>query len=76
MIDFVLEDVNRLRPRLASNDQRKVDEYLNSVREVELRIARASQPKRTIPMELLICNPFPCLRPLAFRATTKNTLGS
>jgi hypothetical protein len=47
MIDFVLEDVNRLRPRLASNDQRKVDEYLNSVREVELRIARASQPKRT-----------------------------
>ncbi len=47
MIDFVLEDVNRLRPRLASDDQRKVDEYLNSVREVELRIARASQPKRT-----------------------------
>ncbi|MFM7317267.1 MAG: DUF1552 domain-containing protein, partial [bacterium] len=25
MIDFVLEDVNRLKPRLAANDQRKVD---------------------------------------------------
>jgi hypothetical protein len=46
MIDFVMEDVNRLRPRLGANDQRKVDEYLNSIREVELRIARASQPQR------------------------------
>jgi len=45
MIDFVLEDVNRLKPRLAANDQRKVDEYLNSIREVEMRIARASRPK-------------------------------
>ncbi|MFM1800901.1 MAG: hypothetical protein RJA81_253 [Planctomycetota bacterium] len=49
MIDFVLEDVNRLRPRLGSNDQRKVDEYLNSIREVELRIARASQTKSDNP---------------------------
>lgn len=44
MIDFVLEDVQRLRPRLAANDQRKVDEYLNSIREVEIRIAKASRP--------------------------------
>lgn len=46
MLDFVMEDVNKLRPRLAMNDQRKVDEYLNSIRELELRIARASQPKK------------------------------
>ena len=46
MLDFVMEDVNKLRPRLAMNDQRKVDEYLNSIRELELRIARANQPKK------------------------------
>jgi hypothetical protein len=38
MIDFVLEDANRLRGRVAKTDQRKLDQYLTGVREVERRI--------------------------------------
>lgn len=43
VLDFVLDDAQRLRTRLGMTDQRKLDEYLTSVRELELRIARASQ---------------------------------
>jgi hypothetical protein len=38
MIDFVLEDAHRLRDRVAKTDQRKLDQYLTGVREVERRI--------------------------------------
>jgi hypothetical protein len=43
ILDFVLEDASQLKMRLGSNDQRKLDEYLSSVREIETRIARAGQ---------------------------------
>lgn len=39
VLDFVSEDANRLRKRLGAGDQRKVDEYLHSVREIEQRLA-------------------------------------
>jgi hypothetical protein len=43
VLDAVLADVKDLRPRICANDQRKLDEYLESVREVELRIEQAGK---------------------------------
>jgi hypothetical protein len=42
MIDYVLDDANRVRSRVAKTDQRKLDQYLTGVREVERRIQNAS----------------------------------
>jgi hypothetical protein len=42
MIDFVLDDANRLRDRVGKADQRKLDQYLTGVREVERRIQNAT----------------------------------
>lgn len=44
ILDFVADDARRLHDRLASGDRRKLDEYLTSVRDLERRIARASEP--------------------------------
>ncbi|MFT5499604.1 MAG: hypothetical protein ACI9TH_005020 [Kiritimatiellia bacterium] len=41
LLDFVKEDMTRLRNDLGTNDRVKVDEYLESVREVERRIQQA-----------------------------------
>lgn len=38
IIDFVRDDANRLRGRLGRTDQRKLDEYLAAVRDLERRI--------------------------------------
>lgn len=38
VLDFVLEDARDLKAKLGVKDQRKLDEYLNSVRELERRI--------------------------------------
>jgi hypothetical protein len=46
MLDYVLEDANRLRGRVARSDQRKLDQYLTGVREVERRIQHASDSAR------------------------------
>ncbi len=43
VLDFVSEDARRLKPRLGKTDQRKLDEYLGGIRELELRIAQAEQ---------------------------------
>ena len=43
VLDFVMEDASRLKTRLGLTDQRKLDEYLSAVRELELRIARAAE---------------------------------
>jgi len=43
VLDYVLEDANRLTQSLGVADQRKLDEYLSSVRELERRIDRASK---------------------------------
>jgi hypothetical protein len=43
VLDLVLEDANRLRGRLGSKDKLKLDEYLSSVREIEIRISRADK---------------------------------
>lgn len=43
VLDAVLSDANSLRQKISSLDQRKLDEYLDSVREVEQRIEQAGQ---------------------------------
>jgi hypothetical protein len=42
MIDYVLDDAKRLRNRVARTDQRKLDQYLTGIREVERRIQHAA----------------------------------
>jgi len=43
VLDAVLEDANDFRRNISKIDQRKLDEYLNSVREVESRIKNAGK---------------------------------
>lgn len=44
LLDYVLEDANSLRRRLGRDDQYKLDEYLDSVRDVERRLEFFSKP--------------------------------
>jgi hypothetical protein len=43
ILDFVMEDTRQLKANLGRTDQRKLDEYLTAVRELETRIERASR---------------------------------
>jgi hypothetical protein len=43
VLDLVMEDARGLKNRLGGADQRKLDEYLSSVRELEQRIARSEK---------------------------------
>jgi hypothetical protein len=43
VLDFVQEDAGSLRQKLGASDQRKLDEYISAVRDVEQRIARAEK---------------------------------
>src|SRR5678815_2677636 len=43
VLDAVLSDANDLRRQISQNDQRKLDEYLDSVRDVEKRIENAGK---------------------------------
>lgn len=45
ILDFVLEDAARLSGNLGMNDRRKLEEYMESIRDVERRIQKASQQK-------------------------------
>lgn len=50
LLDYVLEDARRVRGRLGRDDQFKMDEYLESVRAVEKRIAFSTKhPSRHHP---------------------------
>jgi hypothetical protein len=40
LLDFVMDDARSLQRQLGRNDQRKLDEYLTGVREIEQRIQR------------------------------------
>jgi hypothetical protein len=43
VLDFVLEDAKGLQKNLGSSDQRKLDEYLYAVREIEQRLVRVEK---------------------------------
>lgn len=48
ILDFVREDAARLSGRLGSNDKRKMDEYLDAIRDVERRIQQAKQQSTNV----------------------------
>ncbi|MGI9428800.1 MAG: DUF1552 domain-containing protein, partial [Bythopirellula sp.] len=52
MLDLLLEESKTMRGQLGSQDQRKYDEYLSSVRDVEQRVQRSEQwldiPKQAV----------------------------
>ena len=43
VLDFVLDDANRLKNKLGNKDQSKLDEYFTGVREIENRVAMAEK---------------------------------
>ncbi|MEM0895734.1 MAG: DUF1552 domain-containing protein [Verrucomicrobiota bacterium] len=49
ILDFVLEDAKGLRRQLGRTDQRKLDEYLTAVREMEARIEKAETHLKEVP---------------------------
>ena len=50
VLDFVLADSKGLQNKLGATDNRKLDEYFSSVRDIETRLARAEQmPPATAP---------------------------
>lgn len=49
ILDFAMEDTRRLKAGLGYTDRRKLDEYLDAIRELEQRIERANQFAATLP---------------------------
>jgi len=50
ILDWVTEDMARLNRELGAGDKQKVDQYLESLREVERRIQRAEQQTQESPL--------------------------
>ena len=46
ILDAVLEEAHSLQPKVSRGDSQKLDEYLESVRDIEKRIERASREER------------------------------
>lgn len=53
LLDFVRQDVARLQPGLGSRDKSKLDEYLESVRDIERRIQKAEQQSATMKVPVV-----------------------
>lgn len=49
ILDFVLEDARQLKSGLGVTDQRKVEEYLSAVRELEQRLERTERAAALLP---------------------------
>ena len=49
ILDFALEDAKRLEKKLGYTDKRKLDEYLDSVRELEKRIEAMAKSNVSLP---------------------------
>jgi hypothetical protein len=46
VLDAVMEDAHALQPKVSTGDRKKLDEYLESVRDIEKRIDRAAKEER------------------------------
>lgn len=46
ILDAVLEEAHSLRPRVSTGDRKKLDEYLESIRDIEKRIDHAAKEER------------------------------
>ena len=49
ILDFVTADAKRLNQQLGRADQRKLDEYTTSIREIERRIERQAKDEQNLP---------------------------
>jgi len=54
VLDFIADDAKRLQSKLGRNDNRKLDEYLTGVREIERRIGTKSAKPMDIDVEYAI----------------------
>src|SRR5580658_3138398 len=50
ILDSITEDMTRLEKRLGISDRRMVDDYLDSIREIETRIQKAEKNNASAPM--------------------------
>jgi Protein of unknown function (DUF1552) len=50
VLDYVTESLSRLQRRLGHGDRRKIEEYLESVRDIERRIAIAEEQSQTLQL--------------------------
>jgi len=46
ILDAVLDDTHTLQPKISGSDRKKLDEYLESIRDIEKRIDRAGKEER------------------------------
>lgn len=46
ILDVVLADAKALQPKISGNDRKKLDEYLESIRDIEKRLERAGKEER------------------------------
>jgi hypothetical protein len=53
ILDFVRGDVARLTPGLGNRDKGKLDEYLDSIRDIERRIQKAEQQSATMKLPVM-----------------------
>ena len=53
ILDYVRGDVARLSPTLGTRDRNKLDQYLDSIRDIERRIQKAEQQNATMKMPLV-----------------------
>jgi hypothetical protein len=49
ILDYVQADAQQIKRQLGKTDRRKIDEYFQSVRDLEKRISNALQPTRKLP---------------------------
>lgn len=59
VLDFIADDAKRLQSKLGRNDNRKLDEYLTGVREVERRIGTKTAKPMDIDVEYAIPDGIP-----------------
>ena len=53
ILDYVRGDVARLQPGLGSRDKSKLDEYLESIRDIERRIQKAEEQSATMKLPVM-----------------------
>jgi len=53
ILDFVLGDVARLQPGLGARDKNKLNEYLESIRDIERRIQMAEEQSATMKLPVM-----------------------
>lgn len=59
VLDFIADDAKRLQSKLGRNDNRKLDEYMNGVREIERRIGTKTAKPTDIDVDYAIPDGIP-----------------